>query len=184
MNRYFSRSERESMARLMAMLMVEEDAIKNYEKTKDLDRDFMKYLRSAHTFLNKAIQRRYNLIDLDAAVQMRRTAGQLCVVFVPDEEAKRRVREVEAMKKTLHLTMSDFEDLCACIMPHICGVCTGEDFRHCAWKEFLHRFNVEVVNYNADENTCPYCYETAGWDVRAWRDACQRPLKGIVSESE
>lgn len=72
MNRYFSSKERENMARLMAMVMVEEEAIKNYEKTKDPDKAMMKYLRMSHTFLEKAIARRYNLIDLDAAKQMKR----------------------------------------------------------------------------------------------------------------
>ena len=111
-NRYLSSRERESMARLMALVMVEGEAIKSYEKVSDLDKEFMKYLRMSHTFLEKAIARRYNLIDLDAAKQMKRAASQLCVVFVPEREARRRVEEVARMKKTLHLSMSDFEDLC------------------------------------------------------------------------
>lgn len=150
MNRYLSSRERESMARLMALVMVEGEAIKSYEKVSNLDKDFMKYLRMSHTFLEKAIARRYNLIDLDAAKQMKRAASQLCVVFVPEREARRRVEEIARMKKTLHLSMSDFEDLCECIMPRLCGVCSGKNFRHCAWKEFLHRYQVEVVNYKAD----------------------------------
>ena len=132
MNRYLSSRERENMARLMALVMVEGEAIKNYEKVSDLDKEFMKYLRMSHTFLEKAIARRYNLLDLDAAKQMKRAASQLCVVFVPEREAKRRVEEIARMKKTLHLSMSDFEDLCECIMPRLCGVCSGKNFRHCA----------------------------------------------------
>lgn len=184
MNRYFSSKERENMARLMAMVMVEQEAIKNYEKTKDPDKEMMKYLRMSHTMLGKAIARRYNLIDLDAARQMKRAASELCVVFVPEREARRKVKEVEQLKKTLHLSMSDFEDLCEFIMPRLCGVCSGKGFRHCAWKEFLHRFQVEVVNYKADENTCPYCYEQAGWDVSQWKADIKKPLDGIVSDSD
>ena len=91
MNRYLSSRERENMARLMALVMVEGEAIRNYEKGSNLDKEFMKYLRMSHTFLEKAIARRYNLLDLDAAKQMKRAASQLCVVFVPEREAKRRV---------------------------------------------------------------------------------------------
>lgn len=185
MNRYLSSRERESMARLMALVMVEGEAIKSYEKVSDLDKDFMKYLRMSHTFLEKAIARRYNLIDLDAAKQMKRAASQLCVVFVPEREARRRVEEIARMKKTLHLSMSDFEDLCECIMPRLCGVCSGKNFRHCAWKEFLHRYQVEVVNYKADENTCPYSYPQAGWAVsKEWAETIQKPFDGIVSDSD
>lgn len=185
MNRYLSSRERENMARLMALVMVEGEAIKNYEKGSDLDKEFMKYLRMSHTFLEKAIARRYNLIDLDAAKQMKRAASQLCVVFVPEREAKRRVEEIARMKKTLHLSMSDFEDLCECIMPRLCGVCSGKNFRHCAWKEFLHRYQVEVVNYKADENTCPYSYPRAGWTVsKEWAEEIKQPFDGIVSDSD
>ncbi len=185
MNRYFSSKERENMARLMVMVMVEEQAMKSYENCKDLDKEFMKYLRMSHTFLEKAIERRYSLIDLDAARQMKRAASQLCVVFVPDKEAKRRVEEVARMKKTLHLSMSDFEDLCECIMPRLCGVCSGKNFRHCLWKDFLHRYQVEVVNYRADEHTCPYSYPKAGWTIcREWAKEVQEPFDGIVSDSD
>ncbi len=185
MNRYLSSRERESMARLMALVMVEGEAIKSYEKVSDLDKEFMKYLRMSHTFLEKAIVRRYNLIDLDAAKQMKRAASQLCVVFVPEREARRRVEEIAKMKKTLHLSMSDFEDLCECIMPRLCGVCSGKNFRRCLWKDFLHRYQVEVVNYNADENTCPYSYPQAGWTVsKEWAEAIQKPFDGIVSDSD
>lgn len=185
MNRYLSSRERESMARLMALVMVEGEAIKSYEKVSDLDKEFMKYLRMSHTFLEKAIARRYNLIDLDAAKQMKRAASQLCVVFVPEREARRRVEEIAKMKKTLHLSMSDFEDLCECIMPRLCGVCSGKNFRRCLWKDFLHRYQVEVVNYNADENTCPYSYPQAGWTVsKEWAEAIQKPFDGIVSDSD
>lgn len=185
MNRYLSSRERESMARLMALVMVEGEAIKSYEKVSDLDKEFMKYLRMSHTFLEKAIARRYNLIDLDAAKQMKRAASQLCVVFVPEREARRRVEEIARMKKTLYLSMSDFEDLCECIMPRLCGVCSGKNFRHCAWKEFLHRYQVEVVNYKADENTCPYSYPQAGWTVsKEWAEEIKQPFGGIVSDSD
>ncbi len=127
----------------------------------------------------------YNLIDLDAAKQMKRAASQLCVVFVPEREARRRVEEIARMKKTLHLSMSDFEDLCECIMPRLCGVCSGKNFRHCVWKEFLHRYQVEVVNYKADENTCPYSYPQAGWTVsKEWAEKIQKPFDGIVSDSD
>ena len=141
MNRYLSSRERENMARLMALVMVEGEAIKNYEKGSNLDKEFMKYLRMSHTFLEKAIARRYNLLDL--------------------------------------------EDLCECIMPRLCGVCSGKNFRHCAWKEFLHRYQVEVVNYKADENTCPYSYPQAGWTVsKEWAEEIQKPFGGIVSDSD
>ena len=185
MNRYLSSRERENMARLMALVMVESEAIKNYEKGSNLDKEFMKYLRMSHTFLEKAIARRYNLIDLDAARQMKRAASQLCVVFVPEREARRRVEEIARMKKTLHLSMSDFEDLCECIMPRLCGVCSGKNFRHCAWKEFLHRYQVEVLNYKADEKTSPYSYPQAGWTVsKEWAEKIQKPIDGIVSDSD
>ena len=185
MNRYLSSRERESMARLMALVMVEGEAIKSYENVSDLDKEFMKYLRMSHTFLEKAIARRYNLIDLDAAKQMKRAASQLCVVFVPEREARRRVEEIARMKKTLHLSMSAFAALGECIMPRLCGVCSGKNFRHCAWKEFLHHYQVEVVNYKADENTCPYSYPQAGWTVsKEWAEAIRKPFDGIVSDSD
>lgn len=55
MNRYLSSRERESMARLMALVMVEGEAIKSYEKVSDLDKDFMKYLRMSHTFSRRPL---------------------------------------------------------------------------------------------------------------------------------
>lgn len=185
MNRYLSSRERGSMARLMVLMMIEEETIQQYEKTKDLDKEFMKYLRMSRTLLEKSITRRFNILDLDAAKQMKRAARQLEVVFVPEREARRRVEEVARMKKTLHLSMSDFEDLCECIMPRLCGVCSGKNFRHCAWKEFLHRYQVEVVNYKADEKNCPYSYPQAGWTVsKEWAKAIQKPFDGIVSDSD
>lgn len=158
------------MTRLMLAVNVLERAIKDYEgKMKNADPEFMKDLRLCRTWGNKALERRYNLLDGDAAADFTRHVKHMDIIFTPNDKAQKYHKIVKEMSGSLCLSIEDFEKLYSGFIPKTCGKCHKKAWKECLIREIFRKYGVEPVNVNA--KNCPYSYLEAGVDLEAWAKA-------------
>ncbi len=170
MNRYLSRAEKANMTRMMLAVNTLECAIKDYEeKMQNVDPEFMKDLRSCKTWGYKAIKRRYDFLDRDAASDFTRHLTHMDIIFVPNDKAQQYHKIVKNMSGSLVLSMEDFEKLYSGFIPKTCGKCHKKAWKECLIREIFRKHGVEPVNVNA--KNCPYSYLEAGIDLEAWAKA-------------
>ena len=82
MNRYLSKPEKVSLTRIMLLVDVLDQVIADYQKAKGVDAEFLKYLRTCRTWGMKALKRRYDFLDLDAAKDFTRHIHHICISFI------------------------------------------------------------------------------------------------------
>lgn len=170
MNRYFSRAEKANMTRLMLLVDLMDAVIKDYEeKTGNVDKEFMRYLRSCKTWGYKAIKRRYDFLDTDAAKDFTRHISHMDIIFVPNDKAQKYYKVVKDMSDSICMTAEDFEKLYSGFVPKTCGNCHKKAWKKCLIRETFRKFGVETVNNNA--KNCPYSYLEAGINLEAWAKA-------------
>ena len=170
MNRYLSRAEKANMTRMMLAVNTLERAIKDYEeKMQNVDPEFMKDLRSCKTWGYKAIKRRYDFLDKDAAKDFTRHLTHMDIIFVPNDKAQQYHKIVKDMSGSLVLSIEDFEKLYSGFIPKTCAKCHKKAWKECLIREIFRKHGVEPVNVNA--KNCPYNYWEAGIDLEAWAKA-------------
>lgn len=158
------------MTRMMLAVNTLECAIKDYEeKMQNVDPEFMKDLRSCKTWGYKAIKRRYDFLDKDAASDFTRHLKHMDIVFVPNDKAVKYHNIVKEMSGSLVLPIEDFEKLYSGFIPKTCGKCHKKAWKECLIREIFRKHAVEPVNVNA--KNCPYSYWEAGIDLEAWAKA-------------
>ncbi|MBR1695474.1 MAG: hypothetical protein IJ709_08760, partial [Selenomonas sp.] len=67
MNSYLSKAEKANMTRLMLLVELMGRVVEDYEKVGNADAEFMRSLRTCKTWGYKAIKRRYDFLEADAA---------------------------------------------------------------------------------------------------------------------
>ena len=170
MNRYFSRAEKANMTRMMLLIQILDRVIQDYEeKMKDVDADFMKDLRSCRTWGYKAIKRRYDFLDADAAKDFTRHLTHMDIVFVPNDKAQQYHKIVKDMSGSLVLPIEDFEKLYSGFIPKTCGKCHKKAWKECLIREIFRKHGVEPVNVNAKNGS--YSHSKAGIYLKAWAKA-------------
>lgn len=167
MNRYLSKHEKINMTRIMLLVNLLDDAIKEYEeKMGDLDKEFIRYLKTSRTWGMKAIKRRYDLLDMDAASDFTRHINHMDIVFVPNDKAAQYYKRVKEMQSSLPLTIEDFEKLYSGFIPKTCGKCHKKSWKQCLIREIFRKYGITPVNLNA--KNCPYSYLEAGINLEEW----------------
>jgi hypothetical protein len=164
MNTYLSRSEKELFTRLDVLLGEAGEIIKKYEKSTNTDKDFMKFMRSGYTWLNKALVLRLDMLEPDARADLKKNASHMQIILTPNDKAKKEFDRIKEMNDTLHISMDDFEDWYSGVIPFTCGKCTEKNFQECVTRKFLMKFGIFPVNTHA-KGTCQYNYLDAGIDL-------------------
>lgn len=167
MNRYLSKPEKVSLTRIMLLVDLMDVVIKTYEdNVKNVDAEFMKDLKTCRTWGKKAIKRRYDFLDVDAAKDFTRHINHMDIIFVPNDKAQQYHKMVQEMANSICLTADDFEKLYAGFIPKTCGKCHKKAWKKCLIREVFRKYGVETVNNNA--KNCPYSYLEAGIDLEDW----------------
>lgn len=166
MNAYFSRAEKISMTRLMLLANLLKLVIGEYEKINALDKEFIKDLRTAHTWTQKAIKRRFDFLSLDAAKDFAKHVDHMEVIFCPNDAAKKYFDRIKEMQSAVHMTMDEFEIFYSGIVPYTCGNCHKKEYRKCNIWETFRRLQLDPVDNNA--KGCPYNYLDAGINLLEW----------------
>ena len=167
MNRYLSKPEKVSLTRIMLLVDLMDVVIKTYEdNVKNVDAEFMKDLKTCRTWGKKAIKRRYDFLDVDAAKDFTRHINHMDIIFVPNDKAQQYHKMVQEMANSICLTADDFEKLYSGFIPKTCGKCHKKAWKKCLIREVFRKYGVETVNNNAVN--CPYSYLEAGINLEEW----------------
>lgn len=167
MNRYLSKPEKVSLTRIMLLVDLMDVVIKTYEdNVRNVDAEFMKDLKTCRTWGKKAIKRRYDFLDVDAAKDFTRHINHMDIIFVPNDKAQQYHKMVQEMANSICLTADDFEKLYSGFIPKTCGKCHKKAWKKCLIREVFRKYGVETVNNNA--KNCPYSYLEAGIDLEDW----------------
>ena len=167
MNRYLSKQEKVSLTRIMLLVDLMDVVIKTYEdNVKNVDAEFMKDLKTCRTWGKKAIKRRYDFLDVDAAKDFTRHINHMDIIFVPNDNAQKYHKMVQEMANSICLTADDFEKLYSGFIPKTCAKCHKKAWKKCLIREVFRKYGVETVNNNA--KNCPYSYLEAGIDLEDW----------------
>ncbi len=167
MNRYLSKPEKVSLTRIMLLVDLMDVVIKTYEdNVKNVDAEFMKDLKTCRTWGKKAIKRRYDFLDVDAAKDFTRHINHMDIIFVPNDKAQQYHKMVQEMANSICLTADDFEKLYSGFIPKTCAKCHKKAWKKCLIREVFRKYGVETVNNNA--KNCPYSYLEAGIDLEDW----------------
>lgn len=168
MNTYFSRTEKILMTRMMLLAGLLRETIREYEKSKAADTAFMRGLRTANTWLGKSIERRYDLLDNDAAKDFVRHVKHMDILFVPNDKAKEERKQLQEMQDSLYMSADTFSKLYAAVIPYTCCRCPRKkDFRQCKLREIFMETGVFPIDSKAT-NACQYDYLAAGIDLMEW----------------
>ena len=167
MNRYLSKPEKVSLTRIMLLVDLMDVVIKTYEDNmKNVDAEFMKDLKTCRTWGKKAIKRRYDFLDVEAAKDFTRHINHMDIIFVPNDKAQQYHKMVQEMANSICLTADDFEKLYSGFIPKTCAKCHKKAWKKCLIREVFRKYGVETVNNNA--KNCPYSYLEAGIDLEDW----------------
>lgn len=161
MNSYLSRNEKILFTRITLLTGLLEETIKTYELMKNVDSGFMRCLRTARTWTEKALKVRRTFMTKDAAMDLIKNVRHTELIFTPTDKAKKEFERVKEMTGTLHMTLEDFEDWYCAIIPFTCGKCTNKDYENCKQRKFMMKFGCVPVNLNPT-CTCQYNYLDAG----------------------
>jgi hypothetical protein len=167
MNSYLSKQEKVSMTRMMLLVNVMDVVIDEYDNhCKNSDPEFMRDIRSCRTWGYKAIKRRYDFLDKDAAKDFTRHVSHMDIVFVPNDKAQEQHKIVKEMSSSVCMTADDFEKLYSGFVPKTCGKCHKKAWKQCLIREMFRKYGVDTVNNNAEN--CPYSYLEAGINLEEW----------------
>jgi len=164
MNSYLSSNEKILFTRITLLTGLLEETIKTYEGMKNVDKGFMRCLRSGNTWTMKALEKRREFLTQDAAIDLIKNVSHTELIFTPTDKAKKEFDRVKEMTGTLHMSLEDFEDWYCSVIPFTCGKCTRKDYEKCKQRKFMMKFSCVPVNLKAT-CTCQYNYLDAGIDL-------------------
>lgn len=179
MNTYLSRTEKILMTRLMIMSGLMMETLKEYEKGSP-DKAFMKSLRTANTWMGKAMDRRFEFLEKDAYKDFLRHINHMDILFVPNDKAKKERQTLKEMQDSVYISGDDFEKLYSAIIPYTCCDCPRKkDFNKCQLRALFMKLGILPVDSSA-KDSCQYDYLAAGINLMEW---AQKNLKeGIEIE--
>lgn len=157
MNAYLSREEKENFIRATALAAQLENTIDSYTKSKSIDPEFLKYLRTGRTWVAKAMTMRSDALSDDARVEFAKQVSRMELLFVPTLEAKKVHAELMALKTTLPMELQDFEDWYESVIETTCKRCLREDYADCKTRRVLAKYGVYPIDPGA-VGKCQYSY--------------------------
>lgn len=168
--KYLSRSEKSNFVPLVALLGIAGEYINTLGDIKSTDKDYLKYLRSAKTFLDKAIDLRIRGLDPDAAINLQKcVARQDPVCFIASAEAKKEAKELAEMQNYIHMSLNEFQDWYGEVIEFTCQKCAKTNHKECPIYNILLRHNIVPVNPMAI-GSCPYDYAYEDPELTKFRE--------------
>lgn len=157
-SKYLSKTEKTSLVPMIALLGLTEEYINKLGEIQSTDKQYLKYLRSAKTFLDKAIELRLQNLEPDAQKNLRKCVlRQEPVCFMASNEAKREAEILEKMQSFIHMSRDDFQDWYGEVIEFTCQDCHKTNHKECPVYQILLNNNIVPVNPMAIDS-CPYDY--------------------------
>lgn len=160
MNPYLSKDERESFVRLNTLAKIIEVIIRQYETVKSTDKTYLKFLRSAYTWLMKGLELRIEHLEESEKVRFYEQVLKLELIFVPSDKAKKEYADLRALKTTFAMSVEDFEDWYSFVIEATCKTCARTDYEECPARKVLSKYGVFPIDPSA-KGRCQFSYGEA-----------------------
>lgn len=197
-SKYLAKNEKDNFAQFVALLASVENVLESLKNIKSTDKEYLKYLRTGRSWLEKAVNLRLANLDNDAAIDFGKHIQRIePVVFCPSDRAKKEFKELEKMKSHLHIAMDDFQDMYCFMIEATCKTCVEENYKRCPLYPILMKHDIVAVS--PEGIRCPYSYvdneeALAELDkMKQWRlaqenlealDRAEKKLKELICERE
>ena len=197
-SKYLAKNEKDNFAQFVALLASVENVLESLKNIKSTDKEYLKYLRTGRSWLEKAVNLRLANLDNDAAIDFGKHIQRIePVVFCPSDRAKKEFKELEKMKSHLHIAMDDFQDMYCFMIEATCKTCVEENYKNCPLYPILMKHDIVCVSPDGDR--CPYSYvdnaeALAELDkMKQWRlaqgnlealDRAEKKLKELIRERD
>ena len=158
MNRYVSASEKDHLLRLGAIVSAVEESVEEYGKTKDVDKDFMRYLKTTGTYAMKCLTIRFGYLEPDSLVKISRETNKNTIAVKPKSAALIEEKHIAEQNKNYPVPETMLLDLVGITVERTCQICTGAKEATCPLKKILLELGIEVFVPDAKEGECPYHY--------------------------
>ena len=158
MNAYLSRQEKPNFVRLSVILGLAAEIANDYAKANNPDKEFMKSLRTCLTWGRKALERRKEFLDKDAALDFARQCSRLePIIFVPSDKAKKEYEDIQKMQGMIAMSHADLEDWFSMVIPFTCEKCDGKCMNECNLRIILAKYGIFPMQPEA-KGFCQYSY--------------------------
>ena len=134
--RYFSQRENEEYMQELLTVIEMDDRIKFYEEFYPDEKEILKYLRTAKTYAQKAVDIHRSKKDKDELEYSERRTRQYHMVIVPSDIAERKKKEVNESFESVTLPCQTFKLIVAQAL-NGCFECQldGEDVKKCVFRK-------------------------------------------------
>ncbi len=159
MNRYLGKKEKSGFVQFVRLLSSVEEKIDELATVPSTDKQYLKHLRTAKTWLRKAVDLRVSALDDDAKDDLWRQVNRIePIVFIPSAQAKHELKTLQEAESVVHIPVDDFQDLYCEMIEKTCKVCVEEEYKECAIYRVCIANNIFPPSPEAAPDRCPYTY--------------------------
>lgn len=158
LSKYMSNKEKATYIHFIALMGLANGLIKEHMEKTEPDKEYLKCLRTAVTWIKKATDMRSNALDPDMRKQLvNRIERTEPVIFASTYQAKKEFEDHLKIRSMYHIPMTEIYDLYEAIIERMCKTCKRNSFKKCALYNFCMKYEIEP--YNPDEKVhCPFSY--------------------------
>lgn len=160
MTPYLSRAEMQIFIHLCATAVELQKAINSTGKKKSLDakdKAYLKNMRTAHTYIKKAVDIRHDALDKDNQCEIGTRLKHIDYQLLPNDTAQREIKRLNKLTSMVHMDDDDFKDWYCDTIPETCGKCRKQNYKMCRMRAILMKFGIWPVNPDA-VGKCQYSY--------------------------
>lgn len=159
MNQYLGKKEKHGFIQFVSLLGSIEEKIEELSTIPSTDKQYLKHLRTAKTWLRKAVELRVSALDDDAKNDLWRHVNRVePIVFIPSAQAKHELKTLQEAENVVHIPIDDFQDLYCEMIEKTCKVCVEEGYKECAIYRVCIANNIFPPSPEAAPDRCPYTY--------------------------
>ena len=159
MNQYLGKKEKHGFIQFVSLLGSIEEKIEELSTVPSTDKQYLKHLRTAKTWLRKAVELRVSALDDDAKNDLWRHVNRVePIVFIPSAQAKHELKTLQEAESVVHIPIDDFQDLYCEMIEKTCKVCVEEGYKECSIYRVCIANNIFPPSPEAAPDRCPYTY--------------------------
>ena len=160
MNKYLNSQERNYMIKMGAIISMFTDMEKDYKTVKSVDKEFLKYIRTAKTYSEKILKTRMTFMDRDEIEKLIVQVKKHKVAIAPNDQALKQLKDAEKYNGKVVIEEDDFINLAGWTIEKNCKQCTNIDkeVTDCELKKLWIKYDINCFDSTADVY-CPYSYE-------------------------
>ena len=157
MKRYLNKEDKRNLLQVSALAGTIDMQLERLRIKDDQDKLYKKYLKTAHTYVIKAMDAMMEALTEDEQQKVLRAANQYDVwIFLKGEKR----REIEENLRLANKVILESEDLqiIGDLATANCTLCEsrGQEVEECEQRKKMLEYSINPLNQSADPGVCPY----------------------------